>query len=189
MTFKLIVVGTSWGGLQALEVLLSALPNNFRVPIAVVQHRHPNTEDNLALVLQDYSNLIVKTAADKEAIAPGYVYLAPADYHLLVEARECPYFALSNDVPVSYARPSIDVLFETAADAYGDKLWGVILTGANYDGVQGLTKIKARGGHTVAQSPATALCPMMPQAAIKAGVIDKVLPLDKIGPFLVQVCQ
>ena len=190
--FELIAIGTSFGGLQALQVLLNLLPEGFPVPVAIVQHRHKKSDEILRTLLQNYSHLIVKETQDKEDILPGCVYLAPANYHLLVEGGGislCPYFALSTDDPVTYARPSIDVLFETAADVYAQKVIGVLLTGANYDGVQGLTRIKARGGKTLVEDPSTALCPIMPEAAITAGVVDKILPLVDIADFLVKICQ
>ncbi|RUR73606.1 chemotaxis protein CheB [Chlorogloeopsis fritschii PCC 9212] len=193
MTFKLIAIGTSFGGLNALQVILSDLPENFPVPIAVVQHRHKDSDCRLRALLQNYTNLSVKEAEDKEEILPGSVYLAPADYHLLIENKDktvsYAYFTLSTDAPVTYARPSIDVLFETAADAYAEKVIGVLLTGANQDGVQGLAKIKARGGLTIAEEPSTAFCPVMPAAAITAGVVDKILPLEYIALFLVNICN
>ncbi len=189
MTYKLIVIGTSLGGLEALQIMLSALPISFPVPVAIVQHRHKSSDDTLRLLLQQYSTLLVKEAEDKEEILPGNVYLAPADYHLLVETALYPYFALSVDEPVTYARPSINVLFETAADAYGKKVIGMLLTGANHDGVQGLARIKARGGITVVQEPSTAFCPTMPKAAIVAGVADKILPLGDMATFLVKMCN
>jgi len=190
--FKLIVIGTSFGGLHALQVLLKVLPKSFPVPVAIVQHRHKGSDEILRASLQDYSHLIVKETQDKEEILPGYVYLAPANYHLLVEGEGIapyPYFALSTDDPVTYARPSIDVLFDTAADVYGEKVIGVLLTGANHDGVRGLTRIKARGGKTLVEDPSTAFCPIMPEAAITAGVVDKILPLVNIADFLVKICQ
>ena len=145
MAFKLIVIGTSWGGLRALKVLLSGLPKQFSVPIAIVQHRHKDSDNTLTLFLRRHSALPVEEAEDKAAIVPGQVYLAPADYHLLVEGGDAvtqPYFALSTEAPVLYARPSIDVLFESAADAYAEGVVGVILTGASQDGARGLAKIK-----------------------------------------------
>ena len=125
-------------------------------------------------------------ADDKQWIKPKTVYLAPADYHLLVEKGE---FSLSVDEAVSHSRPSIDVLFESAADAYGPSLIGVILTGANNDGASGVRRIKSRGGLVVAQDPKTAEAPSMPEAAIATGAVDQILPLDQIGPFLVERCQ
>lgn len=194
MAYELIVIGTSLGGLHALELLLPGLPKNFPVPVAIVQHRHKSSNDNtLSSLLQRYSHLMVKDTEDKEALAPGTIYLAPADYHLLIEAGQPPenrpYLALSTDVPVIYSRPSIDVLFESAADAYGDQVIGVILTGANHDGAKGLAKIKARGGLTVVQDPATAESRIMPQAAIATGAINWILPLDKIAALLGNLCQ
>jgi two-component system, chemotaxis family, protein-glutamate methylesterase/glutaminase len=193
MNCQLIVVGTSLGGLQALQALLVGLPKSFPVPLAIVQHRHKTSDDKLRAILQQYSELVVMEPQDKQEIMPGYVYLAPADYHLMVEAKTdtvpYTYFSLSTDAPVIYSRPSIDVLFETAADACAEKLIGILLTGANHDGTKGLAKIKARGGKTVVEEPSTAACPTMPQAAITAGVADKVLPLAGIAPFLVKICH
>ena len=120
---ELIAIGTSWGGLNALEIMLSGLPKNFPLPIVVVQHRHKSSDRTLSDLLNNHSNLPVVEVEDKDAIAPGYVYLAPANYHLLVEPG---IFSLSTDDPVCYARPSIDVLFESAADAYGASVIGVI---------------------------------------------------------------
>jgi two-component system chemotaxis response regulator CheB len=193
MIFKLIVIGTSFGGLHALKVVLQGLPNKFQIPIAIVQHRHKTSDDTLKVLLQQHTSLVVQEAQDKEEILPGHIYLAPADYHLLVEVRDITqphlYFALSVDAPVTYARPSIDVLFETAADTCGEKVIGVLLTGANHDGRTGLARIKARGGKTVVQEPSTAACPTMPQAAINAGVVDKILPLTDIAPFLLKIAH
>lgn len=193
MKYQIIVIGTSLGGLEALQVILLGLPKTFPVPIAVVQHRHKDSDDTLRVLLQSYTNLVVKEAEDKEEILPGWVYLAPADYHLLIESKDKtvsqPYFSLSTDAPVTYARPSIDVLFETAADAYNQKVIGVLLTGANQDGVQGLAKIKARGGMSIVEEPESAFCSIMPAAAIASGVADQVLPLLDIPSFLVKICN
>ncbi|BAU08575.1 chemotaxis protein CheB [Fischerella thermalis CCMEE 5330] len=193
MKYQIIVIGTSLGGLEALQVILLGLPKTFPVPIAVVQHRHKDCDDTLRVLLQSYTNSVVKEAEDKEEILPGWVYLAPADYHLLIESKDKtvsqPYFSLSTDAPVTYARPSIDVLFETAADACNQKVIGVLLTGANQDGVQGLAKIKARGGMTIVEEPESAFCSIMPAAAIAFGVADQVLPLVDIASFLVKICN
>ncbi len=190
--FELVVIGASLGGLNALAILLRGLPENFPVPVAIAQHRRSNSEDGLSKLLHHYSNLHVKEAEDKEEILPGTVYLAPADYHLLVEGGDGsivrPYFALSTEANVTYTRPSIDVLFESAADAYAEKVIGVLLTGANHDGTRGLAKIKARGGKAVVQDPATAECPIMPAAAIAAMIVDKILPLKDISSFLAKIC-
>lgn len=185
MPFKLIVVGTSLGGLHALEVMLAGLPKNFPLPVAIVQHRDKASDSTLATLLQQCSALPIKEPEDKEAIVPGHVYLAPANYHLLVEPGS---FALSTEAPVSYARPSINVLFESAADAYTELVIGVVLTGANDDGAQGLAKIKTRGGLTIVQEPRTAENSIMPEAAIEAAAVNRVLPLAEIAPFLVKLC-
>lgn len=186
MGYELVAIGTSLGGLHALETLLSGLPKQFPLAVAIVQHRYRESGDTLSRLLQNYSALPVREPEDKEAIAPGTVYLAPADYHLLVEPGN---FALSTEAPVTYARPSIDVLFESAADAYAERTIGVILTGANHDGVQGLAVIKAHAGLTIAQEPKTAECPIMPAAAIAAVTVDWILPLPEIAPLLVNLCQ
>ena len=184
--FELVVVGTSLGGLHALEVLLSGLPKSFPLSLAVVQHRHKDSDNTLSIFLQRHSALPLKEAEDKEMIVPGWVYLAPANYHLMVEASS---FALSTDAPVLYARPSIDVLFESAADAYAERVIGVILTGASRDGAQGLAKIKARGGLAVVQEPATAESHTMPEAAIAAVAVNSILLLKDVAPFLVKMCN
>ncbi len=199
---EIIVIGTSLGGLHALEVLLAGLPQNLPVPVAIVQHRHKDSDNSLCVFLQAQCALPIKEAEDKEAIVPGCIYLAPADYHLLVEAGDLREdwqskhqagahhtFALSTEAPVLYARPSINVLFESAAEAYGKKVLGVILTGASNDGTQGLLKIKASGGLAVVQDPTTAASPTMPKAAIAAVAVDWILPLRDIAPFIVNLCH
>lgn len=186
MAFDLIVVGASLGGLHALESLFAALSSSFIVPLAIVQHRHRDSDDTLRSVLQRSSALPIYEAEDKQPIAPGAIYLAPADYHLLVERGS---FALSTEGPVNHARPSIDVLFESAAAAYGARLIGVILTGASADGAQGLAIMKARGGCTVVQEPSSAECRVMPEAALAATTADHVVPLHEIVPLLTRLCQ
>lgn len=181
MEYKIVVIGASLGGLNALEVILPRLPKNLPVAIAIAQHRHRSSDRELVDYLQENSLLPVIEAEDKQPIIPGVVFLAPADYHLLVEPG---YFALSTDAPVTYARPSIDVLFESAADVYGAQVIGIILTGASHDGAKGLAKIQNYGGTVIVQKPDTAECPIMPEAAIKAAKIPQVLPLDEIASFL-----
>lgn len=185
MAVELVVVGTSYGGLAALQVVLPALARDFPLPVVVVQHRGKDS-DNLCEFLQKHSALPLLEPNDKEAIAPGHVYLAPRDYHLLVERDG---FALSTEAPVGYARPSVNVLFESAADIYQAHTVGVILTGANADGARGLAKIKAYGGLCVVEDPASAESRGMPQAAIAATQVDAILPLQKIAPYLNQLCQ
>ncbi len=185
MSFEFVVIGTSLGGLSALQTVLENLPADFPVAIAIVQHRHKNSSNTFQVLLQENCLLPIKEVEDKDEILPGRVYLAPPDYHLLIEPG---YFALSTDEPVSYARPSIDVLFESAADIYAEQTIGVILTGANQDGTQGLKKIKARGGMTIVQDPATAESSIMPAAAISTVKVDEILPLSEISPLLVKLC-
>ncbi len=200
MTFDIVVVGTSLGGLQALTVMLAGLPNTFPAAVVVVQHRHKASDNALSFFLQQYSTLPVGEAEDKEEILPRRVYLAPADYHLLVEPRQAwghrqgryggiATLALSTEAPVCNARPSIDVLFESAADAYAQRVIGVILTGASQDGAKGLAKIKARGGRAIVQEPATAESRIMPEAAIASVTVDWIVQLQDIAPLLVNLCQ
>ena len=184
--FELIAIGCSMGGMHALQVIFGVLPKDFPVPIAVVQHRYRTSNEGLPEFLRRRTELQVVDTTDKEWLRPGTVYLAPANYHLLVERGE---LSLSVDEAVAYSRPSIDVLFESAADAYGAGVIGVILTGANADGAKGTMRIKSRGGFVIAQDPETAESPAMPRAAIEAARVDRILPLDRIGPFLVELCR
>ncbi len=178
---SVIVVGSSAGGLRALEVVLGALPRGFPIPIVAVQHRARESTDAYAEVLGAATPLPVREVFDEDQLrAPG-VYLGPPDYHLLVEPGR---LALSIDEPVSYSRPSIDVLFESAADAYGPGVIGVLLTGANADGAKGLVRIKEAGGYAIVQDPHTAESPEMPAAAIAQAEIDCILPLDEIASEL-----
>jgi two-component system, chemotaxis family, protein-glutamate methylesterase/glutaminase len=182
MAYELIAMGASWGGMNALSRVLEALPEDFGVPVVIAQHRQTsNHEDLLEKILAKSSKLEVVSANDKEPLAPGRVYVAPADYHLMVEAG---HLALSTEDLVQFARPSVDVLFESAADAYADRTVGVLLTGVNEDGAAGLARIAAAGGFTIAQDPATAERGQMPEAAIALGAARRVLPLEQIGPLL-----
>jgi len=183
--FELIVVGTSLGGMHALQAILRALPGTFPVPLAVVQHRHRASNEGLPAFLRREADLKVVDAEDKQPIRKGSVYLAPANYHLLVERGT---FSLSVDEAVAYSRPSIDVLFESAADAYGATVAAVILTGANEDGARGAERIKKRGGFVIVQDPNTAEAPAMPKGTIDRVRVDRILPLDRIGPFLIELC-
>jgi two-component system, chemotaxis family, protein-glutamate methylesterase/glutaminase len=180
---KLVVIGTSLGGMRALETILHGLMPDFPLPIAIVQHRGVDAEaqSQLSGLLQLHCVLPLCEANDKEPVIGGRVFLAPPDYHLLVDDGR---FALSIDERVQHARPSIDVLFESAADSYREGVLGVILTGASADGAQGARSIKRRGGSVIAQDPRTAEAPAMPAAAIAAGAVDRILPLGEIAPFL-----
>jgi two-component system chemotaxis response regulator CheB len=183
---ELVVVGCSLGGMHALETIFKTLSNDFCVPIAVVQHRHKASNENLPAYFRRTTKLRVVDVEDKQPIKAGTVYLAPANYHLLVERGS---FSLSVDDAVGFSRPSIDVLFESAADSYREHVVGVVLTGANADGARGSKAIKRRGGFVIAQTPATAEAPSMPQATIDAVRVDRILPLERIGPFLVELCK
>jgi two-component system chemotaxis response regulator CheB len=178
VAYEIVVVGTSWGGLSALRELIRGLPGDFGLPLVVVQHRHKQSDHLLTGLLQDHTSLCVAEVEDKAPIAPGNVFIAPADYHLLVDAG---YFSLSTDEPVRFSRPSIDVTFVSAADSYGDRSVGVVLTGANADGSRGLKRIHDRGGLTFVQTPATAESPTMPNAAIKCVPDARVLTIAEIA--------
>lgn len=181
---RVVVMGASHGGLRAMKQILASLPPTFRAPIILVQHRAKESDETLAHALQEATPLSVQEAEDKQPVAPGNVYLAPADYHLLVDGDA---FALSTEEAVFYSRPSIDVAFESAAEAFKQSLVAVVLTGANRDGTRGLRRVKELGGYTVAQAPETAESAVMPAAAIASHVVDRVLSLEEIAPFLAEV--
>jgi two-component system chemotaxis response regulator CheB len=183
----LVAIGTSLGGLNAILSVLRPLPADLPVPILVVQHRGPTSDSGLVDLLQRHTALTVVEADDKAKLVPGTLFVAPPDYHLLVEGRG--WLALSTDGPVRSARPSIDVLFETAADAYGPAVLAVLLTGASADGAAGLARVKARGGRAIVQDPATAECATMPAAGIAAATVDYILPLERIGDYLVSLVE
>lgn len=187
MEYEAIVVGVSAGGMEALNCVLPQLPPDFALPVIIVQHAHPTSDNFLAHYLDEKCNLRVKEADEKEDIAGGVIYIAPPNYHLMIEDDRT--FSLSVDEPVNYARPSIDVLFKTAADVYGRDLVGLILTGANADGSHGLKTIKGAGGLAIVQDPRTAEADTMPQAAIMAADVDYVLPLEEIGPALIMIAN
>ena len=184
--YDLVVIGCSLGGMRALETILPALPDDFPTPVAIVQHRYRTSNEILPAHFRPTTKLRVIDVEDKQFIKPGYVYFAPANYHLLVEEGM---FSLSVDEAVAYSRPSVDVLFDSAADAYGQKVVAIVLTGANNDGARGAARIKKRGGFVIVQDPKTAQAPAMPEAAIAATPVDRILPLDRIGPFLVELCR
>jgi two-component system chemotaxis response regulator CheB len=179
--YEIVVVGTSWGGLAALRTLLAGLPRDFGLPVAVVQHRHKDSDRMLAALLQDHTPLMVCEVEDKQPALPSSVFIAPPDYHLLIERG---HFSLSTDAPVRYSRPSIDVAFTSAADSYGARAVGIVLTGANADGAEGLARIAERGGLAIVQSPATAASPTMPRAALEAVPSARVLPIPAIADLL-----
>jgi len=177
-----VVIGGSAGALDALSLLLPPLPRGFSLPVAIVLHLLPGKPSGLVPVLQDYAELPVKEAEDKEPLAQGSVYVASPNYHLLIERERC--FSLSVDDAVLFSRPSIDVLFESAADAYGPGLVGVLLSGANEDGARGLARIRAHGGIALVQAPDSAHARPMPEAALARTAVDGVLPPAELGRAL-----
>ena len=181
MPHSIVVVGTSWGGLNALRELISRLPSDFGVPIVLIQHRHRQSDHLLSTLLQERTPLSVVEVEDKAPIERGTIYVAPADYHLLVDRDG---FTLSTEAPVRYSRPSIDVTFYSAADTYGGETVGVVLTGANSDGSRGLRRIFDRGGLTLVQEPGTAESPAMPAAAIRCVPGARVLTIPEIASVL-----
>jgi len=180
--FDAIVIGASAGGLHALTCILKPLPVNYPLPVIVVQHRAKDERSLLEEVMQQKCTIGIKQADEKEEIRNGIVYFAPPNYHLLVESNGT--FSLSYDAPVNFSRPSIDVLFETAAEVFKQRLLGIILTGANKDGARGIQKIRNLGGTTIAQDPETADYPEMPKAAINTGAVQHILTPDAIGSYL-----
>jgi two-component system chemotaxis response regulator CheB len=182
---SMIAVGASWGGLNALRAIAHGLPAHFPVPVTFVQHRSKESAV-LRDLLQDCTALTVCEVEDKQPIMGGYVYLAPPDYHLLVDGDE---FSLTVDEPVRFSRPSIDVFFESVADRFGSEAAGVILTGANDDGAEGLRRIVARGGLAIVQDPRTAASPIMPRAALRAVPAARALSLERMTPFLVSLAM
>jgi two-component system, chemotaxis family, protein-glutamate methylesterase/glutaminase len=179
--YDLVVVGTSWGGLAALRTLVGGLPDSFQMAVTLVQHRHKDSDHVLRALLQERSSLRVFEVEDKMPLEHGHIYVAPPNYHTLIEPG---YFALSTDAPVRFSRPSIDVTFSSAADSYAHRTVGIVLTGANADGSEGLRRISDRGGLAIVQDPDTAESPTMPAAAQKAVPRARVMSLEGIVDFI-----
>ena len=177
-----VVIGASAGGIEAVSLLLAALPAQMKATVFVVLHLPRERPSLLAGLFAPLCAVPVREADDKEPVEPGCVYLAPPDYHLLLDKG--PRIALSADDAVNHSRPSIDPLFESAADCYGARLAGVILTGANADGAAGLAAVRRAGGLCIVQVPASALASAMPAAALQCVEPDFVLPLDGIAELL-----
>jgi two-component system chemotaxis response regulator CheB len=177
-----IVIGTSAGGIEALSVLLPALPAGLQAAVFIVLHLPRERPSLLVDIFGPRCALPVCEAEDKQPIERGTIYFAPADYHLLLD--EGPQLALSADAPVNYSRPSIDVLFESAADVYGRRLLGIILTGANADGAEGLEAVRRAGGATIVQEPRSAQVGLMAESALRRGPVDLVLTLEQIADLL-----
>ncbi|MFZ4855406.1 MAG: chemotaxis protein CheB [Desulfuromonadaceae bacterium] len=185
--FKALAIGVSTGGVVALKYLLGALPADLPLPVLIVTHITPDSADGMAVLLNTLCSIRVKEADERESITSGTAYLAPANYHLLVERGGT--LALSIDPPVNYARPSVNVLFESAAAAYGPRLIGVILTGAGSDGSKGLLKIKNCGGITIVQDPADAEMDSMPKSALQLLQADYIVPLKELPDLLIRLVQ
>jgi two-component system chemotaxis response regulator CheB len=181
VAYEIAVVGTSWGGLAALRGLVAGLPAGWGLPLVVVQHRHKRSDHLMTSLLQDSTPLCVCEIDDKAPIAGGNVYIAPADYHTLIEEG---YFSLSTDEPVRYSRPSIDVTFVSAADTYAERSVGIVLTGANADAARGLRRIFDRGGLALVQRPDTAESPTMPAAALRSVPEARSLSIAEIAATL-----
>lgn len=182
LVVDVVVIGGSAGAVEALRTLLQELPARVGWPIVVVQHLHRWQENRLTAVYQTHAALPVSEAEDKLKLAPDHIYFAPPNYHLLINDDFS--FALSIDRKVNFARPSIDVLFESAVDVYGRGVVGVLLTGANKDGVAGLDHIKKAGGMIMVQDPTTAVAQTMPQTAINTLAVDFVLSVPQLGQQL-----
>jgi two-component system, chemotaxis family, protein-glutamate methylesterase/glutaminase len=187
MNYEAIVIGVSSGGLKAMKVIFSILPKDFSTPIVIVQHISAQSDNQWIRLLNDQSNLLIKEADEKEKIEHGSVYIAPPNYHLMIEMDKT--FSLTINERVNFARPSIDVLFESAAEVYKNKLIGVILTGSNNDGTLGLKRIQECGGMTIVQNPETAESSCMPASAIAAIKPDYILPLKEITALLISIDQ
>jgi two-component system chemotaxis response regulator CheB len=179
--YDLVVVGTSWGGLSALRTLIGELPDSFQMAVTVVQHRHRDSDHLLRTLLQERSTLRVFEVEDKMPLEHGHIYVAPPNYHTLVEPG---HFSLSTEAPVRFSRPSIDVTFSSAADSYTHRTVGVVLTGANADGAEGLRRISDRGGLALVQDPDGAESPVMPIAARTAVPRARVMSLEAMAQFL-----
>lgn len=185
MHYEAVVIGVSSGGMNALRILFSALPVDFKQAIIVVQHVNARSNNQWIKLLNDISPLTIKEADEREKIEPGNVYIAPANYHLMIEKDRT--FSLTIDEQVNFARPSIDVLFESAADAYKDRLIGIVLTGSNSDGTNGIIRIKESGGLVIIQDPDTAESPTMPASAIAAIKPDYILSLEDMIDLLIKI--
>lgn len=179
--YDLVVVGTSWGGLAVLRTLVAGLPDSFKMALVLVQHRHKDSDHLLRTLLQERSSLEVSEVEDKMPLQQSRIYVAPPDYHTLVEPG---HFSLSTEAPVRYSRPSIDVTFHSASDSYGHRTVGIVLTGANADGSEGLRRISDRGGLAIVQDPATAESALMPRSAVQSVPRARVMSIDEIVKFL-----
>ncbi len=183
--YEAVALGASRGGVAALSRVVAKLPASFPLPVFVVEHRRASSDSALVEYLESRCALRVKEAEDKEPIVAGTLFLAPGGYHLLIEQDRT--LSLSVDAPVHFCRPAIDVLFETAADTFGSRLLGVVLTGSGCDGAAGLAQIARAGGGTIVQDPRSAEAAEMPRAALAHLDPDAVLDLDGISALLAAI--
>jgi two-component system chemotaxis response regulator CheB len=181
-TINAVVIGGSAGSLEVLFQLLPLLHENLSVAILIVLHRKNSADSSLAALLAGKCLLPVSEAGDKDPMQPGHIYLAPSDYHLLIEKDRT--FSLDDSEKINYSRPSLDVTFESAADVYGSSLTGIVLSGANEDGTIGLRAIHNAGGTIIVQNPNTAQMPVMPQSALTSLPIDHVLNAREIAAYI-----
>ncbi|MCJ8209072.1 chemotaxis protein CheB [Mucilaginibacter sp. RS28] len=179
---KLVVIGGSAGSLPVIMFILQHLKPTLRIPVVVVLHRKSDSDSSLSTLMAHRAKLVVKEADDKDPIIPGMIYLAPPDYHLLVERDK--HFSLDDSEKINYSRPSIDVTFESAAEAYGKGTVGILLSGANADGVDGLQVIQEHGGIIAVQDPSSAQVPYMPQAAVNQLKVERILGIQDIPGFI-----
>ena len=184
MAFRIVVAGASLGGFRALKALLSGLPKDFPLPIVVVQHRSLDESELLAALLANHVSLPVVEIHDKQEIKDGRIFVGPSNYHVLIDGD---HLALTTEAPVWDWRPSIDVLFESAAESFGEGVLGVLLTGMNRDGAAGLKRIKECGGHTLLQDPLSAEGQVVPKRVIESIPADSVLPVEKIASFMMDL--
>jgi two-component system chemotaxis response regulator CheB len=186
-SYEAAVIGASAGGGKALDGILGRLPAGFTLPLLIVQHLHPTDDGCFAEQLAARNNRCVVSPCDKQRIEPGWIYVAPPDYHMLVEKSRS--IALSVDEKVMWSRPSIDVLFDSAARVWKQGLIAILLSGANSDGAEGMRTVWSFGGLTIAQDPLTAEHPVMPQAAIELGVVQEVLDIPQIAGRLAELAK
>lgn len=185
MSYECVVMGASAGGLEAFTEVLSPLPASFPLPIVIVQHLLEHDDSYLAVHLDRVCQLKAIEAVDKERIKPGVIYTSPPGYHMLIENNKT--ISLSAEPPVNYSRPSIDLLFESAANTYRDKLICILMTGANNDGSKGMSCVHNLNGICIVQDPATASASMMPASAIEATQVDYIMTFKQISDWLCQL--
>lgn len=184
LPYDVLAIGASWGGIEALSEIAAALPKDFPLAVVVVQHQHPHARNALCTILERAGRLPVHDVEDKDEMLAGHIYLAPANYHLLLERDRT--FSLSLDAHVQFCRPALDVSFASLADALGPRIMSLVLTGANEDGAEGTRRIKAAGGYAMAQDPEGAVAPVMPAAAIATGRVDAILRVEQVVPHVLQ---